>query len=45
MAHFKLLPSPKFSRKYPDDPKTEVVEAAKSGDAELLNEVLEEFPA
>ena len=43
MAHFKLLPSPKFSRKYPDDPKTEVVEAAKSGDAELLNEVLEEL--
>ena len=43
MAHFKRLPSPKFSRKYPDDPKTEVVEAAKSGDAELLNEVLEEL--
>ena len=42
-AYFKLLPSPKFSRKYPDDPKTEVVEAAKSGDAELLNEVLEEL--
>ena len=43
MAHYKLLPSSKFSRKYPDDPRTEVVEAAKSGDAELLNEVLEEL--
>ena len=43
MAHFKLLASPKFSRKYPDDPKTEVVEAAKPGDARLLNEVLEEL--
>ena len=43
MAHNKLLPSSKFSRKYPDDPRTEVVEAAKSGDAELLNEVLEEL--
>ena len=43
MAHYKLLPSSKFLRKYPDDPRTEVVEAAKSGDAELLNEVLEEL--
>ena len=43
MAHNKLPHSSPRTRKYPDDLKTEVLEAAICGDAELLNEVLGEL--
>ena len=42
MAHNLPHPSP-CTRKYPNDPKTEVLVAAIWGDAELLNEVLGEL--
>ena len=42
MAHNLPHSSPRI-RKYPNDPKTEVLEAAIRGDAELLNEVLGEL--
>ena len=32
-----------MKRKYPEDPKREVYEAAKSGDADLLSEVLQQM--
>ena len=43
MAHNKVLPSSPCIKNYPDDPKTEILEAAKSGDVGLLNAVLEEL--